>query len=224
MKLGIASPEVLIRKGLCSLLAGLPDVCVVVDLDCVLERSQFVQQLRLDALLIHTANPANGLRSIPPIKKLLPQVKLILLIDDANEDLELQAIRAGVLACVSKKAEPHVLGEALKAVASGEHWMSRRASARIIGGFMRGEDSGRREAGELTQREREILALTAKGYSNKEMASRLFVSENTIKTHLVAIYRKLGVAGRMGAAMHYFQGAVLSEIDAPLVGSLTQMD
>jgi DNA-binding NarL/FixJ family response regulator len=223
MKLGIASPEVLIRKGLCALLAGLPDTYVVLDFDYVFDNFQLVQQLRPDALLIHTANQASDLQTIPLIKKLLPQVKIILLIDDADDELELQAIRAGVLACVSKRSEPQVLSEALQAVANGEPWISHRAAARIIEGFARGEASSKRETGELTQREREILTLTARGFSNKEMANRLFISENTIKTHLLAIYRKLGVTGRMGAAMHYFQRAVSSVANESLAGSLTQM-
>jgi DNA-binding NarL/FixJ family response regulator len=216
MDLGITSPEVLIRKGLCALLAGLPDVRVVLDVDCVFGKFQLRQQLRLDALLIHAANPANELNTIPQIRKLLPQVKLVLLTDEGDEELELRAIRMGVLGCVSKKSELHVLSEALKAVAKGEPWVSHRAASRIIGQFARGEVAGKREATELTQREQEILALTAKGFRNKEIANRLSVSENTIKTHLLTIYRKLGVTGRMGAAMHYFQGAVSREGADPL--------
>ncbi len=211
MDLGRVGPQVFMRKGLCALLAGLQDVHVVLDVDCVFEKFQLVQQLNPDTLLIHAANPANELNTIPRIKKLLPQVRLILLIDDADDELELRAIRMGILGCVSKKSEPQVLSQALKAVASGEPWISHRATTRIIGRFARREVSGERKATELTQREHEILALTAKGLRNKEISNRLFISENTIKTHLLTIYRKLGVTGRMGAAMHYFQGAASHE-------------
>jgi hypothetical protein len=61
--------------------------------------------VRPDALLIPAANPANVLNTIPQIGKLLPQVKLILLIDDPDDELELPAIKTGVLGCVSKKSE-----------------------------------------------------------------------------------------------------------------------
>jgi two-component system, NarL family, response regulator NreC len=206
MDLGIVDPQVLIRKALCALLADVRDVRVVLDVDHVFENVRLIRQLRPDALLIHSANPASELATIPQIKKLLPQVRLILLTDDVDDDLELRAIRAGVLGCVSKKSEPQVLEEALKAVGNGETWISRRAATRIIGEFARGEVAGQRNGTELTQREQEILALTAKGFRNKEIAGRLLISENTIKTHLLTIYRKLGVSGRMGAAMCYFQG------------------
>lgn len=206
MDLGIVDPQVLLRKALCALLADVRDVRVVMDVDYVLAHSQLILQLHPDVLLIHFANPAIELTTISQIKKLIPQIKLVLL-TDSDDELELRAIRTGVMGCVSKKSEPQVLGEALRAVASGEVWISHRAATRLVGEFARGEVSGERNATELTQREHEILALTAKGYRNKEIAGRLFISENTIKTHLLTIYRKLGVSGRMGAAMHYFQGA-----------------
>ncbi len=187
MDLGIVDPQVLLRKALCALLADVPGVRVVMDVDHVFEHFQLIQQLHPDVLLIHSANPATELTTIPQIKRLIPQIKLVLLTDDADDELELRAIRTGVMGCVSKKSEPQVLGEALRTVASGDAWISHRAATRLVGEFARGEVSGERNATELTQREHEILALTAKGDRNKEIEGRLFISENTIKTHLLTI-------------------------------------
>jgi DNA-binding NarL/FixJ family response regulator len=224
MDLGIVSRDVLIRKALCALVARLPDARIVLDVDCAVERLQLVRQRRPDVLLIHAANPATELNAIRQIRKVLPQVKLVLLTNEGDDELELRAITTGVMGCVSKKSEPQILGEALKAVAKGEPWLSHSATNRIIGRFARGEAAGKREATELTRREQEILAFTAKGLRNKEIANRLSVSENTIKTHLLTIYRKLGVTGRMGAAMSYFQGTVSHEGKrGPLLASFTRV-
>jgi DNA-binding NarL/FixJ family response regulator len=205
MDLGIIDPRILVRKALCALLAFAPDVRIVLDVDGALENLPLIQQSQPDVLLIRPARLPSGLAPVPQLKKLLPDIKIILLTDDADQEFELRAIRAGVKGCVSEESEPHVLPEALNAVARGEVWISHRAATRIIGEFARGEVSAERDAPELTQRETEILALMANGYRNKEIASQLFISENTIKTHLLTIYRKLGVSGRMAAAMHYFQ-------------------
>lgn len=207
MDLGIVDPQVLIRKALCSLLAEARDVRVVLDVDHAFESLQLIQQLQPEVLLIHPSDALSVLATISQIKKLLPGTKLILLTDDVEVEFELRAVRTGVLGCVSKRSEPQILMDALRSVAKGEAWISQRAATRIIGEFARGEASGERSSQEdLTRREREILALMAKGFRNKEIASQLFVSENTIKTHLLTIYRKLGVSGRMAAALHYFQG------------------
>jgi DNA-binding NarL/FixJ family response regulator len=221
MNIGIASSELLIRKALCALLQALPGVHVVWDIDSVLESSRLVRQRCPDVMLFHIANPARELNIISRIKGVLPEIKLVLLIDDVNGDLELFAIKTGVLGCVPKNSEPQLLYEALTVVARGQPWMSHRAAVHIIGGYARGGASNRGEIAGLTQREREILVLTVRGLSNKEMAGRLCISENTIKTHLITIYRKLGVTGRMGAAM-YFQGAVSWEPEEGRVGSLPQ--
>lgn len=212
MDLGIVDPHMLMRKALCALLADVQGVRVVLDVDRALDNVQLLQQLQPDILLIHASDPPTILTTILQIKKLLAGTKLILLTDEAEVEFELRAVRAGALGCVSKRSEPRVLLEALRTVEKGEAWISQRAATRIIGEFARGETSGERNGPEeLTRREREILALMAKGYRNKEIANQLVVSENTIKTHLLTIYRKLGVSGRMAAALHYFQGTSLRD-------------
>jgi DNA-binding NarL/FixJ family response regulator len=104
---------------------------------------------------------------------------------------------------VSKESEPEILEKALRAVGQGEIWASHRLATLIIMKSLPGKE----EEEELTQREWEILALVSSGHQNKEIASRLSISSNTIKAHLSAIYKKLQVRTRLGAALHYFQQA-----------------
>jgi len=207
MNLGIVDPRVLVRKALCALLAGTPGISIVLEVDHALENLPLIQQFQPNVLLIRSPRLSGGLTAISSLRKLLPNIKIVLLTDGADHEFELRAIRSGAMGCVSEESEPQVLPEALNAVASGTVWVSPPAATRIIGEFARGEVSGERDIPELTQRETEILALMAKGFRNKEIANHLFISENTIKTHLLTIYRKLGVSGRMAAALHYYQGS-----------------
>jgi DNA-binding NarL/FixJ family response regulator len=207
MKVGVAGTQVLIRKALCALLLTMPGVSVVLDIDSATDGVKILQHVYPDVLLVNTTDASKEINATSEIRRLLPALKLILLIDDGDDELELLAIKAGVLGCVPKTSDPQSLGRALKAVAGGERWISPGATTRIIKGFANGNALDKREAAKLTQREQEILALAAKGFRNKEIANSLLISENTVKTHLVATYRKLGVTSRIGAAMHHYVGA-----------------
>lgn len=120
----------------------------------------------------------------------------------------MRAVKAGVRGCFSKRPEPQAFERALRAIGQrGEAWVSHQAAAQIIGKFMQGDGNRQSPANRLTEREWKILALVASGCHNKEIATRLFISENTIKTHLYTVDKKLGVSSRLGAAMHYFRQA-----------------
>ncbi len=207
VNIGVVSPWTLTRKGLCALLAPIKEARVVLDVDSALENFELIQKSRPDILLLDILSPASDLEIVSQVRKLFPETRIILLVDDADEEFQLRAIRAGARGCVSKRSEPQVLVKSLKVVGQGEIWVSHHMASRIIGEFMRFQDAGQAEPSDLTQREWEILALVANGCRNKEIASRLFISENTIKTHLYAIYKKLQVSNRLGAALYYFHQA-----------------
>jgi DNA-binding CsgD family transcriptional regulator len=90
-------------------------------------------------------------------------------------------------------------------VNKGEIWVSHQAAARIISKLLKLGGHEEANPDELTPREWEILKLVADGFRNKEIAGRLHLSENTVKTHLYTTYRKLQVCTRLGAALRYFQ-------------------
>jgi DNA-binding NarL/FixJ family response regulator len=204
LSLGIVSQHVLTRKAVSVLLASSENLRVTVDVDSALESVELLQKAQLDILLLDILDPSSGLESVSRLRSLLPEIKLLLLSDPLDEEFQVRAIRAGAHGCVSKRAEPSVLEKALRLVAKGELWVSHQVAAQIIGKLMVGQQAEDGNAGDVSQREWEILALVARGYRNKEIASRLFISENTIKSHLATIYRKLHVNTRLEAALHYF--------------------
>ncbi len=207
MDLGVVSPQVLTRKALCALLAPMDSFRVTLDVEGAIENFDLIQKARPDILLLDILSPASDLQVISRIRSLLPSTKVLLLSDGTDEEFQVRAIRAGAQGCVSRSSEPEVLEKALRLVGQGEIWVSHQAAARIIGKLLRSHDHEDGDNSLLTHREWEILEQVANGFRNKEIASRLFVSENTVKTHLYTIYRKLQVSTRLGAALHYFQQA-----------------
>jgi DNA-binding NarL/FixJ family response regulator len=207
MNIGIVSPYLIIRRALCALSATEKDIHVVLDVDNALDSFEQIQKARPQILLIDTLSPGSELETVCGVRKLFPEMRILLLTDTVDEEFELRAIKAGAWGCVSKKADPQILEKALKVVANGEIWVRHNVATRIIGKVMQWQESEEGSSSKLTQREWEILALVAHGYRNKEIAGRLLISENTAKTHLGTIYRKLQVSTRLEAALHYFHQA-----------------
>ncbi|HEV2175933.1 MAG TPA: response regulator transcription factor [Terriglobia bacterium] len=206
MRVGVISPHLISRKGLCALLESLPQVSVVLDINSLLDDIESVQKVDPAVLLFDALDPALDLEVIGRTQKLLPRMKIVLLADHVDEEFELRAIKAGARGCVSKKEDPQFLAKALVVVAQGEIWISQRAGSRIIGEFIRSRDkeNNRNGSSELSRREWEILSLVAQGYRNKQVANRLFVCESTIKTHLYTMYKKLQISNRLEAVLYYY--------------------
>jgi DNA-binding NarL/FixJ family response regulator len=177
------------------------------DVDNALDNFQLIGKIRPDVILLDILSPAHDLEVISRMRSFFPEVKVLVLSDGADDEFQVQAIAAGAQGCVSKMSDPAVLENAVRRVGQGESWATRQAPARPVGKFARRQVREQGNAADLTQREWEVLALVAGGDRNKEIATRLLVSENTVKTHLYTIYRKLQVGTRLGAALRYFQQA-----------------
>ena len=204
MDIALVSPRRIIRKGLCTLLAQKGSIRVVADVDNALESFDLFRKTKPEILIIDCTHPANDLETLSRLRILLPETKLLLLIETANEDFECHAIKAGARGCVPKEADPQALERALQVVGRGEIWVSQHLATRMIERFMHGAETDGAEPNTLTDREWQILAFVAQGQRNKEIAGHLCVSENTVKTHLAAIFKKLRVTTRLEAALHFF--------------------
>lgn len=207
MNIGVTSPHVLIRKSLSALLGRVPGVKVVFDLDSLLDDLELVRRLKPNILLIDAVSPSVDLKVLGQATTLVPEAKVLLLSEDADETRQLESIRQGAYGFISKNCDPETLEKALKLVSKGEVWISHRVVSRLVGTFVRGRSSPGGDRNGLTRREQEILALLADGCSNKEIASTLCVSEHTVRAHLTSLYKKIPVTSRLEAALYYFERA-----------------
>ncbi|MFB3920674.1 MAG: LuxR C-terminal-related transcriptional regulator [Terriglobia bacterium] len=205
MNVAIFSRYFLTRKSICSLLSPLRDVQIVLDSESVLESIDQVRATNPDILLLDSENLNDDVGIVRQVTKIFPLVKIVLLVGVEGAEFELRAIEAGARGCVSKRSDLPTLLKALSLIKQGQFWISREVAS-LLAGKLRGTVTPDHDASrELTEREWEILALLGIGYVNKDIANHLSISENTVKTHLASIYRKLQVNTRLGAVLHYFR-------------------
>lgn len=207
MDIALVSPRRIIRKGLCTLLSQKGSVRVVAEVDNAIESYDVLRKTKPEVVLIDSTHPASDLETLSQLRILLPETNILLLIETPNDDFEFRAVKAGARGCVPKEADPQALERALQVVGKGEIWVSQHLATRMIERFMHGAEAESPGSNGLTDREWQILAFVARGQRNKEIADHLCVSENTIKTHLAAIFKKLRVATRLEAALHFFHDA-----------------
>jgi DNA-binding NarL/FixJ family response regulator len=156
---------------------------------------------RPDVCLLDIEMPGNGLRAVAGIRARLPGVPIVMLtVSRRSEDL-FDALRAGASGYLLKDMDPALLPPALRAAVAGEAALPGELTARLIDEF-RARGGGSRTltvAGrtvDLTPRERDVLELLAHGLSTAQMASRLLLSEVTVRRHLSTVMQKLDVQSR----------------------------
>jgi DNA-binding NarL/FixJ family response regulator len=146
------------------------------------------------------------LDALREIRRCSPASHIILLVEDIDDRLALQALEAGASGYVGKDQKLEVLAKAITCVHRGEHWIERRLVSKIIEqGVLASCDNLLHEPelpGELTPREREVLMCLVKGHSNREIGEALYISEKTVKTHLGNIYAKLNITKRVEAILY----------------------
>jgi DNA-binding NarL/FixJ family response regulator len=125
---------------------------------------------------------------------------LVLTTYDTDADI-VRAVEAGATGYLLKDAEAEEVAAAVRAAHAGEMTLD-PAVARLLAQRMRSKRSGNEPVESLTERERDVIALLARGTSNKEIASALFITERTARTHVSNILGKLGLASRTQAALY----------------------
>jgi DNA-binding NarL/FixJ family response regulator len=136
------------------------------------------------------------------LKKLLPDLQIMMLTVYEDDDNVFKSILAGASGYVLKKTPPSELLEAISDLHNGGSPMSDRIARKVVQAFQQMGKSSR-ETENLTQRESEILSYVAKGFQDKEIAEKFFLSSETVRTHLRNIYKKLHVRSRTEATLKY---------------------
>jgi len=150
---------------------------------------------------IHQADGlCKGFEIVRKARQFSVKTRFVLLIDDSDQDLVIDAFRAGARGVFKRSAPMHALSRFISVVHGGQVWASSADMQQVIGELektmplrcvsVRGEVL-------VTKREQQIVPLVAQGLTNKEISSRLGVSEHTIKNHLFRIYEKLGISSRV---------------------------
>lgn len=151
-----------------------------------------------------------GMEGVSGLRALQPATKIVVLAGDTDEKEGLAALKIGAQGYCDRAIAPALLGKALEAVQAGEVWVGRKLTSHLLEELSAltealgeraspGDIDRRLEC--LTPRERAIVAELGAGASNKEIAQKFAVTERTVKAHLTAVFRKLGISGRLQVAL-----------------------
>lgn len=204
MRVLLADDHALFRAGIASLLKawGMDVVGQAADGN---EAIELARRLVPELVLMDVGmSPCNGLEATRVIKTELPDVKVIIVTVSEDEQDLFEAIKSGAEGYLLKGMPEEELGSTLEKISAGEPALSPGLAAKILDEFARmaregtGKPAGPED--ELTDREREVLRLIADGATNREIASRLYISENTVSFHMKNILAKLHLKNRAQAA------------------------
>ncbi|MBR7744276.1 response regulator transcription factor [Phycicoccus sp. BSK3Z-2] len=203
IRIVVADDHPVVRDGIRAVLDSEPDFEVVGEAADGPAAVDLVATLDPDVLVVDLRMPGGG--GVDAVRELgrrgLRAASLVLTTYDTDADT-VAAVEAGARGYLLKDAPTATLLDAVRATAAGETFLSPAVAARLASHVR----TPRRSA-TLTGREREVLALVALGTTNRAIATRLLVSEATVKTHLVHVYEKLGVVDRAAAvAVAYDRG------------------
>jgi DNA-binding NarL/FixJ family response regulator len=208
----IADDQSLVRAGICELLKTLPDVAIVGQASDGREALRLIEKERPDIVLMDTTMPLmNGLEATILSKKRFPRVKVIILSEHSSEEFVFRALRSGAEGFVLKNDSVGELYTAIESVARGGEHLSPRVTKKVIVGYLDGQEGGHELIKQLTPRQREVLQLIAEGHSTKEIARKLDVSVNTVKTHRLKLMEKLGVHEITGVVRYAVRVGVIKD-------------
>ena len=212
IRIVVADDHPIFRDGLCKLLSLEDDFEVVAQASDGRQVLEVLQQLEPDILLLDLKMPGmDGLATLQRLQAMKNKTRVIVLTasDDKNEFV--QAMKLGTSGIVLKQTATDLLIKSIRKVHDGEIWLDSHTTAEVIRRFVSADETApiahpaaprERERSPLSQREREIVALVAQGFKNKEMAEKMFISEQTVKNHLHNIFDKLGVSDRLELALY----------------------
>lgn len=204
IKVLLVDDHALFRKGVASALALHGDIEVVGEAENGDEALTKARELMPDIILMDISMPdCDGLEATRRIRAEVPTAKIIMLTVAEQEGSLFEAIKSGAHGYLLKTIEPRPLVDTLRGVLRGEAPVSRITASKILAEFARqaqqaGPATGPRPL--LTAREREVLALVARGNTNKEVAAALGITPSTVKNHLQNILDKLHLENRVQAA------------------------
>ncbi|HEY8530027.1 MAG TPA: response regulator transcription factor [Paenibacillaceae bacterium] len=196
----IVDDHAVVRSGLKALLDGKHDIAVVGDAADGDEGIRLALELKPDVVLMDLSMPhgKDGLTATAELKKQLPDTSVLILTMHDDDEYLFRAIQAGASGYILKSAPHEELVQAIHSVARGDAYLYPTATRRLMNEYLErvrsGESGGTYES--LSEREKEILALIAKGYSNKEIAEKLVISVKTVETHKSNLMEKLGLKTR----------------------------
>jgi DNA-binding NarL/FixJ family response regulator len=205
ISIALADDHAIFRDGLRRLLQLEPDFKIVAEAQDGTQVPDILRDHEPDVLLLDLKMPnLDGLSLLQRLQNQKIRTKIIVLTASDDEGEYVQAMKYGTSGIVLKQTATDLLIKSIRKVYDGEIWLDAKTTAAVMRQFASPNDPSPRDRDKprLSNREREIVALVAQGFKNKEIAERMFISEQTVKNHLHNIFDKLGVSDRLELALY----------------------
>ncbi|MET9326642.1 response regulator transcription factor [Tsukamurella sp. NPDC003166] len=210
----IADDQAMVRQGFGALLGAQPDISVIGDAPDGKAAVAEVARLRPDVVLMDVRMPEmNGLEAAAEILRRHDGVRVLMLTTFDIDDYVYEALRVGASGFMLKDAPAEELIRAVRVVHEGQSLLAPSVTRRMIAEVTAARAHRRTAPPELktlTPREREVLEAIAAGRSNAEIAEALFVSDQTVKTHVSKVLQKLGLRDRAQAVVYAYETGVVT--------------
>jgi DNA-binding NarL/FixJ family response regulator len=219
IRIGLIDDQAMVRVGLKMILEAEGDISVVCEAADGADAVRMVAEHSPDVILMDVRMPGtDGLAATKQVIEASPEARIVILTTFDDDEYLYGALRAGASGFLLKSADGDTLANAVRVVAAGEALLAPEVTRRVIQKFASAPepDAGvtphepsAEAIGDLSDREVEVLQLLARGLSNQEIASELFVSNTTVKTHVSHILTKLGVRDRVQAVVEAYDSGIV---------------
>lgn len=164
--------------------------------------AELLSDATLRYMVVDLHSWSSGLKTVDTIRRQRPDIRLIVIGPEDNDELVMKSIRAGARAYLDVRDGPEMVRKAIDAVTEGSIWAPPRLLTKLIDGLLKSSGPDRAAAiPELTAREYQVLELIMRARSNREIASELGIEERTVRAHLARLMRKAGVDNRIKLSM-----------------------
>ena len=212
IKVLIVDDHEMVRLGIATYLGVQPDLTVVGQATDGQEGLDLALQLRPDVILMDLVMPnMDGITATKKILATWPQARIIILTSFIDDEKVYPAIAAGAASYILKTATAEEIADAIRKTAQGEAVLEPQVTTKMMNRMSKRAEIQRYD--DLTNREREVLQLIAQGKSNQEIATELFITLKTVKTHVSNILAKLEVDDRTQAAIYAFKHHLVEKQD-----------
>jgi DNA-binding NarL/FixJ family response regulator len=192
-----------VRRGLVFFLRTQKDLEIIGEAANGKEAVELAKSLKPDIILMDLVMPEmDGIQATKIIKQEQPDIKIMMLTSFSDQDHVIPALEAGASGFQLKDIQPDELVTSLKKIFGGENQLHPKATSQLLANLSNKNKQEKNLLEELTKRELDVLKEIAKGKSNKEIASSLFITEKTVKTHVSHLLSKLELADRTQAALY----------------------
>ncbi|WP_407891325.1 response regulator [Lacticaseibacillus sp. N501-2] len=212
IKVLLVDDHEMVRLGVSTYLGVMPDIEVVGQATDGQEGLDQALALRPDVILMDLVMPhMDGIEATQKILKAWPQARIIILTSFIDDEKVYPAIEAGAASYILKTATAEEIANAIRQTAKGESVLEPQVTTKMMNRLTQKSQPALYD--DLTNREREVLQLIAQGKSNQEIATELFITLKTVKTHVSNILAKLEVEDRTQAAIYAFKHGLVKDQD-----------